>query len=308
VSDAASTYDATVQAPPGYRVVVEPTSLTLGPGESASFEVRIRNRAAPSGEWRFGSLTWTDGTHVVRSPIAVNGDVIAATEQVSGEGTEGTAPIDVTFGFAGTYTAGAHGLVEPLLTLVPVAEDEFDSFDFSQEADEPLVYLAEAPEGAVALRFAIFDAYSDSEEHDLDLYVYYCPDFVCTLVGAPFLFGSNEEVRVPLPVNDPAIDDPYAVFVHGYDTAGGAGANTLFFDWTVEGPTGNLTVDPETVEATIGSSATVNANWTGLMEGAGFKYYGAVSHSDPNEIKTITQVDVDNDGDGGYCDIVDCGP
>jgi hypothetical protein len=289
-------------------VVVEPTSLTLDPGESASFEVRIRNRAAPSGEWRFGSLTWSDGTHVVRSPIAVNGNVVAATDAVSGEGSDGTAPIDVTFGFNGTYTAGAHGLVEPFLTEVEVTDDPADSFDFSLEDDEPLVYLLEAPEGAVALRFATYDAYNDQPDHDLDLYVFYCPDFVCSLVGQSFTFTSTEEVRVQFPVNDPNIDDPYAVFVHGFNTSDGSPANSIFFDWTVEGPTGNLTVDPETVEATIGESATINASWTGLAEGPAEKWYGAVSHSDPNEIKALTEVDVDNDGDSGYCDIVDCGP
>jgi subtilisin family serine protease len=74
VGDAASTYTVTVVPPPGFRVDVSPTSLTLAPGDSASYEVRIRNRTSPPGAWRFGSLSWTDGTHVVRSPIAVRAE------------------------------------------------------------------------------------------------------------------------------------------------------------------------------------------------------------------------------------------
>ena len=37
---------------------------------------------------------------------------------------------------------------------------------------------------------------------------------------------------MPFPVNDPAIDDPYAVFVHGFDTEGGHRRPDIFFDWT----------------------------------------------------------------------------
>jgi subtilisin family serine protease len=308
VSDAAATYTVSVQQPPQFRVDVNPTSLTLQPGESATYEVRIRNRVAPAGVWRFGSLTWTDGTHVVRSPIAVNAQVVLATSAVAGEGADGSASVDVTFGFNGPYTAGAHGLVEPNLSLFEVTDDPNNSFDFDFGDDEPLVYLADAPEGAAALQFRISEEYNDQQGHDLDLYVFYCPDFVCTQVGASLTGTSNEVVRIPLPQSDPSIDDPYAVFIHGYNTVGGAPASGIFFDWTADEATGNMTVDPSDVDAHIGQSTTLDVNWTGLATGPGEKWFGAVSHSDASGPQGVTYVDVENDAGGGYCDFVDCGP
>jgi hypothetical protein len=289
-------------------VTVAPTSLTLAPGATAAFDVTIRNRDAPAGEWRFGSLTWKDGTHEVRSPIAVNAQTVVAPAEVTGTGADGSASFDVTFGFNGTYTPGAHGLVEPFLTQIQVADDPADEFGFDFGDDEPLVYLFDAPEGAAALQFALYDAYNEVSGNDLDLYVFYCPDFSCTQVGASLTGTSNERVRIPLPQSDPNIDDPYAVFVHGYSTVGGAPANGVFFDWTVEGATGNLTVDPASINASLGETATVNTAWTGLLEGPAEKWVGAVSHSSDAGIQDLTYISVDNDAGAGYCDLVACGP
>ena len=301
-----STYTVNVKAPPGYRVQVTPSSMRLKPNETRSFEVTITNNGAPPGEWRFGRLRWDDDQgHRVRSPIAVKGVAVIAPDAISGTGESGSTSFDVTFGYNGAYTAGAHGLVEPFLTEFTVTDDPDNSFGFDFGDDEPLVYLFEAPPGAAALKFALFDAYNDNPGHDMDLYVFYCPDFVCTQVGGSFNLTSNEEVTVPFPVNDPAIDDPYAVFVHGFTTVGGAPATGIFFDWTVEGPTGNMTVSgPST--AVIGETGTVNVNWAGLLTGAAAKYFGAVSHSDAAGIKDLTLVNIENDEGGGFCDLIDC--
>ncbi len=308
VGAAPATYTVAVQQPPQFRVDVSPTSLTLQPGESATYGITIRNRVAAAGVWRFGSLTWTDGTHVVRSPIAVNAQVVQAPTEIAGEGADGSTSIDVKFGFNGAYSAGAHGLVEPNLSLFEVTDDPNNSFDFDFGDDEPIVYLQDAPEGATALQFRLSDEYNDQSGDDLDLYVFYCPDFVCTQVGASLTATSNEQVRIPLPQSDPSIDDPYVVFVHGYNTVGGAPATGIFFDWTVEDATGNLTVDPTDVDAHIGQTSTLNVSWSGLAEGPGEKWFGAISHSDASGVQGVTYVDVENDAGGGYCDFVDCGP
>ena len=42
---------------------------------------------------------------------------------------------------------------------------------------------------------------------------------------------AEESVSVKLPPTDDAIDDPYVVFIHGYQTSGGATATTIQFDW-----------------------------------------------------------------------------
>ena len=66
------TFQPVVEAPPGFKVSVSPASLVLANGEWASYEVTITNVSAPSGEWRFGSLTWQGLGYSVYSPIAVN--------------------------------------------------------------------------------------------------------------------------------------------------------------------------------------------------------------------------------------------
>ena len=66
-------YSVSVDAPPGYSVTVQPSSFRLKSGQTATYYVTVTNVGAPVGEWRFGSLTWSDinGHYDVYSPIAV---------------------------------------------------------------------------------------------------------------------------------------------------------------------------------------------------------------------------------------------
>jgi subtilisin family serine protease len=108
----AGTYEVSVDAPAGIDVTVDPASLTLAEGESASYAVTFTTTAAATlDEYAFGSLTWTHGPHAVRSPIAVKPVALAAPAEVIGMGTDGMLSFDVTFGFGGDYSAAPHGLV-----------------------------------------------------------------------------------------------------------------------------------------------------------------------------------------------------
>ena len=80
------TYSVDVDPPPGYEVSVSPSSISLKQGMSATYEVTITNAGSPGGEWRFGSLIWSDsnGHYSVRSPIAVRGSLAGASGLVSG--------------------------------------------------------------------------------------------------------------------------------------------------------------------------------------------------------------------------------
>ena len=299
-------YTSSVTVPPGYRVKVRPKTLYLHPGESATYRVTITNDSAPPGEWRFGSLRWTDGKgHTVRSPIAVNAVALVAPEEITGAGADGATSFDVTFGYTGPYTAGAHGLVEPFLTgPIPITDDPVNSFDFNFGTDEPLVYLAEFPPGTTYAQWSLFDQYNDAV-HDLDVYLFYCPNFSCTQVDFSGGATSNERVSVEFPLNDPTIDDPYAVFIHGFNTAGGVPATSILFDWTVLGAEGNLSVSGP-ASAVIGQQGTINVDWAGLLTGPAEKQVGAVSHSDGTGIKDLTIVNIENDAGGGYCDFFAC--
>ena len=56
------TYNVSVDAPEGFDVTVTPSTFRLKPGMTASYEVTVSNVSAPVGEWRHGSLTWSDTT------------------------------------------------------------------------------------------------------------------------------------------------------------------------------------------------------------------------------------------------------
>ncbi|XP_078154553.1 subtilisin-like protease SBT5.4 isoform X2 [Carex rostrata] len=66
----AGTYNATVEEPRGIKVKVKPVSLTFGAGEEKKFNVTF-NVDTRSSTHVFGSITWSDGTRYVRSPVAV---------------------------------------------------------------------------------------------------------------------------------------------------------------------------------------------------------------------------------------------
>ncbi|KAH9297672.1 hypothetical protein KI387_029354 [Taxus chinensis] len=73
VGPAGSTYSSSVSLPTTVAVEIEPATLSFAEtGEKKTYTVRFSSKAAnPSADWTFGSLTWTDGNHSVRSPIAV---------------------------------------------------------------------------------------------------------------------------------------------------------------------------------------------------------------------------------------------
>lgn len=71
VSDAPSTYTASITGLEGVDVTIEPSTITLDPGESESIAITLTQASAPIGTYLGGYLTWSDGTHDVRSPIVI---------------------------------------------------------------------------------------------------------------------------------------------------------------------------------------------------------------------------------------------
>ncbi|XP_068639583.1 subtilisin-like protease SBT5.3 [Aristolochia californica] len=66
------TYTATVEAPHGVLVSIKPTQLKFDKHmEMKMFNVTLQAKSGGGG-YVFGKLTWSDGTHNVRSPIVVN--------------------------------------------------------------------------------------------------------------------------------------------------------------------------------------------------------------------------------------------
>ncbi|KAH9774825.1 subtilisin-like protease SBT3.6 [Citrus sinensis] len=71
-----SAYEALVEAPYGVNMTVEPEVISFNMTiKILSFRVTFfsnhKVHPVPDAEYRFGSLTWTDGEHFVRSPVAI---------------------------------------------------------------------------------------------------------------------------------------------------------------------------------------------------------------------------------------------
>jgi len=281
-------YAVKVVAPEGFSVRVSPDRLFLHPGQTAEYEVTITNETAPAGEWRFGSLTWTETRkgYKVRSPIAVNAVAISAPDSVAGAGTAGTAQFDITFGYTGAYTAQVHGLNDALIGRDSVATGGTAILAFV------------IPPGMALARFELFDEYTSGND-DLDLDVLYCPDGTCIArVGTSAGATSRERVDALFP--QPGL---YGVFVDGFATETGLADFALFVNgFGLNDVAGNMTVNAPSA-ATAGSTATLRIDWAGLSTGAGAKQLGAISHSDAAGIQGLTIVNIENDAGLGIGDL-----
>ncbi|XAR66678.1 Tripeptidyl-peptidase II [Bertholletia excelsa] len=75
VGPSKSVYRVMVEAPTGFSVKISPEILSFtSTGETKEFFIimKVGGVRPPTGQYAFGSYTWSDGIHVVRSPIAVS--------------------------------------------------------------------------------------------------------------------------------------------------------------------------------------------------------------------------------------------
>ncbi|MFC6981608.1 S8 family serine peptidase [Microbulbifer taiwanensis] len=264
---------ASVDAPAGVDVQVNPLILRLREGESANFEVTFTaTDQAQLGDWAFGALTWRSlgNRFEVRSPIAVRPVPIAAPAQLSASGSDGSLSVDVQFGYSGAYQAQMNGLAEGI-PFPGAVEDGGDNLIFF-----------DVPEGTDLARVALFDADVGTGDgsDDLDLQVYGpAPDF--PLVGSSGSPTSAEAVTM----RDPQAGQ-YAVFVIDYASAAGPTPYTLF-NFNLTGDAGNSVVGAPTVAA-VGQSGEISIEWMGLAPG--IRALGLLGHGDGTQTFAETEV------------------
>jgi subtilisin family serine protease len=275
---------ASVVAPEGYSVTVNPSNLTIDSLDRVPFEVTITNNSAPVGEWRFGSLTWSNDMYEATSPIAVKGSLLGgAPVQVDGAGASGNGSFDISFGYDGSYVAGAHGLVPATVTSDNVVQDpdqEFDPDDgFSNKHDFVVT-------DAAFLRFAIPEDATEADA-DLDIFLFFNGEEIASSTRG----GTDEQIDIYLPENG-----TYSLYVHGWSAPGGDSDYDMY-SWIVPLATGGtLSVDAAPDKAELAATGTVEFSWTSA---GGQWFLGAVSHAgaegdaDPG-LLALTLVNVDN--------------
>ena len=291
VSDEAGNYTAAVSPPPGMRIDVVPNSISLAPGESASFDVTISYESGPLDLWRFGSMTWTSEDHDVYSPIAVKPSSILAPKEITTFGGTGAMSFEVEFGYSGAYSAGVHGLNLPVVLPGFVDNDPTKTYTFRTD-NGVTQHVISVPANQLYLRFALFDALTDGDD-DLDMYVYYCgtTGASCTRIGESGEPTSQERFDQYRPA-----EGFYAVMIHGFETdeiQGGPGANYQLLGWAFGeiDDKGNMSASgPAFVAA--GTTGTVNFDWSGLTSNT--IYFGGISHNTPQGVSGLTLITIGN--------------
>jgi subtilisin family serine protease len=295
VSGSAATYNANVVAPAGFSVNVNPSSFTIPAGGTQEFTVTITRTDGPLNTFRFGSLTWADGTHSVRSPIVVRPVAIAAPAELTLSGTSGATSYGIKTGYNGSLAYVKRGLIPSTVFSGTVPDDPTSNFNTANPTANQgtTTHDIVVPAGSSLVRISMFDAETDGED-DIDLYLYRVdpdgvdpdtdPDLV--LVGASGGGTSAEQIQI----TPAAGGATYRLFVHGWETDG-PDANYSLHSWALgTADAGNTTVTGPTTAA-IGMVGTVNVSWAGLE--AGKRYFGQIRYMDGATTHGTTIVRVD---------------
>jgi hypothetical protein len=251
VGSSTATYHASASVP-GFDTTVSPSTLTLAPGDEASFDVTFSRTDAAFDDWAKGSLTWNDGTHRVRIPVALRPVQVAAPTEVHGAASaSGSQDFSVTPGFTGSLATTVAGLVGVTPVADSVAAGPFDTTAPVADADTK-VYHVTVPAGTRAARFSLDSA---DDTADLDLFVYKGG----TLVDLSASGSADEQVTMV----DPAAGT-YDVYVNGFSTPGGSTSYGLANFVVPATSAGNGSVTPNPAAVSQGVPATLVADWTGL--------------------------------------------
>jgi len=234
VTETASTYMATIEAPEGINVTLttlnhdglptDDNALTVEAGGKASYVLTFTKQDdAAIDEWKFGAITWTDNAgHSVRSPIAIKAAPeisIEVPQNISATLNRGRVTFPVKMLYSGTTSTDYAGFVAPFGSTETATQDPDKEFSFNEEG--LATHLFHIPEGTKVARFSLIDNLvgDGSGTADLDMYVYRCDEWNCSQVGQSLNSSSNENVVLvnPEPRDNVDIGNVYLVWIHGYE-------------------------------------------------------------------------------------------
>ena len=278
------TYTISVEAPAGVTVETHTfdqegtetpeDGLVVPASGKATYALTFtRTEEAVINEWVFGSVTLSNGTYVVRSPIAVlpSPDIMIeapAAANVSLRSGRGTMPVKMNY--TGTTSMDYAGFV-PAQTLSGIVGQDPDS-SYNPGEPELVEFNISVPEGSKLLRLNLKDANIAAEGTDLDLFLFRCVEDTCNFVTASAAGGSNEDITLLNPAGG-----EYRLDVHGWNTAG---VDAVAFDlnsWLATGPEATTRISMSR-RAIKGRYNRVSIRTQGLE--AGVEHLGAITFYD----------------------------
>jgi subtilisin family serine protease len=290
VSDKKSTYKAEIEAPAGFDVAIDKSSLTLRPGESASYTLTFTRTDAAFGEWSFGGITWVEKkngrtVHEVFSPIVLEASQLSAAESVTFAGTSGSGELSGTSGFDGTLGVAVTGLTASEVAAETIAGPAPAGWSFPTDAPVENAHVVSheftTPADAAEVRFATFDD-DYAPATDLDLFVYEKTGDTLTFVGYSAAGGSNETVTLPG-------GHTFVVFVDYF--AGPGPLESRLHSWVVPNADAeNLAVSPAEQAVTTAGEYSLSLSWSGLE--ADSRYFGFLGYTSDGEVIGRTDVSI----------------
>lgn len=285
VGGATATYNASA-ALPGFTTVVTPSSLTLAPGQTGSFTVKLSPSTAVVGDWKFGSLAWSDGSHNVKIPVSARvGVPITSPAEMFSDRVSGSKmfPVKTTFsGRMGYIKGGLKNVTvgeQVDMTAGPLSSAGLKAACIAGENSASVrVYNVAVPAGAIVARFALRQQETGAtDDHDLGLLT---PAGGWTYSGNA---ASNEAVQLRSPAAG-----TYKVCVNAY----GSDAPTMshqLSSWVVTpADIGGKFVVAVPGKVVAGYNTLVGMSWSGLA--AGGRYLGGAQFLDLNSTVQSTTV------------------
>jgi hypothetical protein len=300
----AGNYTATVEAPAGIDIDVQPSLLSLQSGETAEFNVVITNQSNNQYDWLFGALSWTNDSIVVRSPIAVRPVVLSAPVELPASEASGGVLLPIQFGYSGAYNPQVSGFNAPCVlpdsdlqdnecTNLAAASIEDDPNNFYELLPNPLPSVVRLPfkieTNQLLLRVQMFDEFTAGDD-DLDLYLYKCTDGEnCSVPVLEATSGGDSSDEV-INIYDPA-PGYWIVDVHAFSTGSPLGTEFRLHTWTLgrNNDVGNLQLDNAPAAVSFGDSVDLELSWSNLSPDI---YLGGISHSDSIGIPAETRLTI----------------
>ena len=285
VGDASATYSSSASVP-GFTTVVTPSTLTLAPGATGSFTVKMTPTTAQPNVWQFGRLVWNDGNHNVSIPVSAKvGQPIISPAEILSDKVSGTKLFTVKTGYSGVIKAVKGGLKEATMgeqfSLTPKATTEAQlkaACTAGANTASIHVYNVAVPTGVMAARFALRQQESGpSDDNDMGV----------LSPNGDWKYSGKDGTAEAVQLASPAAGN-YKVCVVAWGSDAPVATHKLA-SWLVTAADvgGKFTVAvPGKVVA--GTSASMGVSWSGLT--AGTRYLGAVQFLDQNNVMQATTI------------------
>jgi subtilisin family serine protease len=277
-STRAGEFTASVRGLAGISAVVQPPVLAFAAaGETRTFTVTLTRTDAPLDVFATGSLLWTSGDTVARSPIAVRPAALDAPAAVDGSGESGSVTVTVTPKDDGPVALDGTGLSRPELLADPTGA--LPDHSGRGAAGDSVAYRTTVAPGAEHARFDLVGADPGA---DLDLGVYLLDAAGERVAGwESTTVEADERVDLTAPVAA-----AYEVVV----TVAAASGTT---SWDLRAasvlPGGSpLVLDPAVLAGVDGVEARYTASWAGLPPRT--TWVGLVRYGDSGVV-TVVQVE-----------------